>query len=370
MTSALFQPISLRSLQLPNRILVSPMCQYSAVDGVMTDWHLAHLTSLAISGAGLVMIEATGVELTGRITPGCTALCSDATERAIGRVVQAVHHYTPAAIGIQLAHAGRKASSRVPWEGGSLIRPEEGGWTTDAPSALPHTPGEPPPHALDAAGLERIRCAFADAARRAARAGLQAIEIHMAHGYLLHEFLSPIANHRNDAYGGTLEQRMRYPLEVFEAVRENFPGELPCGVRVSATDWVEGGWDIEQTVEFARQLKRRGCDWVDCSGGGISPAQKIPAGPGYQVPFARRVRAETGNATVAVGMITEPQQAEQIVAQGDADMVALARAMLYDPRWGWHAAAALGTRVSAPPQYWRSAPPDQRNLFANAKTTR
>jgi len=367
MTSALFQPLALRSLQLPNRIMVSPMCQYSAVDGAMSDWHLAHLASLATSGAGLVLIEATGVELDGRITPGCTALCSDATEGAMARTLEAVRRIAPAAIGIQLAHAGRKGSSRAPWDGGSQLPLGEGGWVTDAPSALPHASGELPPRALDPAGLRRIRDAFAAAARRAARLGLQALELHMAHGYLMHQFLSPLSNHREDAYGGSLEGRMRFPLEVFEAAREAWPAGLPCGVRVSATDWVEGGWDLDQTVAFAAELRQRGCDWIDCSSGGVSPAQKIAAGPGYQVPFARRVRAEAGLATIAVGLITEPLQAEQIIAAGDADMVALARGVLYDPRWGWHAAAALGATVSAPKQYWRCEPSSRRGLFREAR---
>jgi 2,4-dienoyl-CoA reductase-like NADH-dependent reductase (Old Yellow Enzyme family) len=366
MSSALFQPLSLRGLSLPNRIVVAPMCQYSADEGKATDWHLAHLTQMASSGAGLVFLEATGVELDGRITPGCLALFSDATEQALARVLESVRRMAPAHLGIQLCHAGRKGSSAAPWDGGRLLQPAEGGWLTQGPSALPHADGETPPRAMDAADLRRVREAFVDSARRAARIGLEAVELHMAHGYLLHQFLSPVANQRSDAYGGTLEARMRYPLEVFEAVRAVWPADRPCGVRISATDWVPGGWDLEQSVALAQALKRLGCDWIDCSSGGISPAQKLKPGPGYQVPFARRIRAETGLATIAVGMITDPAQAEAIVADADADLVALARGILYDPRWGWHAAAALGGQVAAPRQYWRSEPAAHRGLFSGA----
>ncbi len=368
MSSALFQPLALRGLQLPNRMVVSPMCQYSSEQGAATDWHIAHLSSMATSGASLVLLEACGVELAGRITPGCLALCDERTEAALARVIEIVTRLAPAALGVQLSHAGRKASSRVPWEGGTQWRPGEGGWATDAPSAIAHGEGEVPPHALDAAGLARIRQAFAESARRAASIGLRAVELHMAHGYLMHEFLSPIANQRTDAYGGSLENRMRYPLEIFEAVRAVLPDDIPCGVRVSATDWMDGGWTPDDTVAFAHELKRRQCDWIDCSSGGISPAQKIVPGPGYQVPFAQKVRRETGITTMAVGLITEPAQAERIVAEGDADLIALARGVLYDPRWGWHAAAALGAQVDAPRQYWRCQPASQRNLFTNALT--
>ncbi len=368
MTSALFRPLELRGLTLPNRIVISPMCQYSSDLGAATDWHVAHLASMASSGAGLVLLEATGVELTGRITPGCLALCDDRTEAALARVIEVVGRLAPAALGVQLSHAGRKASSRVPWEGGHQLLPADGGWVTDAPSARPHAEGELAPHALDLADLQRVRDAFADSARRAARIGLRAVELHMAHGYLLHQFLSPIANQRTDAWGGSLDNRMRFPLEVFDAVRAALPADLPCGVRVSATDWVEGGWTLEDTVAFAAELKRRGCDWVDCSSGGVSPAQKIAAGPGYQVPFARQVKQATGVTTMAVGMITDPQQAERIVAEGDADLVALARGALYNPRWGWHAAAALGGQVAAPRQYWRCQPAGHASLFAGSQS--
>ena len=280
-----------------------------------------------------------------------------------------VRKYSPIALAVQLAHAGRKGSSHLPWEGGQLIPVSEGGWVPYAPSALAHKEGEDLPQALDDAGLERVRAAFVAAAKRAMRLGLDAIELHSAHGYLLHEFLSPIANHREDRYGGSLDNRMRFPLEVFDAVRAAVPPDKPVGVKVSATDWVEGGWDLEQTIVYSRELQRRGVDWVDVSSGGISPAQQIPVKPSYQVPFAREVKQATGVNTIAVGLITEAQQAEEIIARGDANLVAIARGMLYDPRWPWHAAAELGASVEVPPQYWRSQPSEQKQLFDNAART-
>jgi NADPH2 dehydrogenase len=361
--SALFSPITLRGLTLANRIMVAPMCQYSSQHGEANDWHFTHINSLALSGAAMFCIEATAVEAIGRITPGCLGLWNDATEAALKPILASVRRHSKAAVAMQLAHAGRKASSHVPWDGGQQIPVSQGGWQAEAPSALPHKEGEAPPRALDAAGLQRVRDAFVATARRAERLGIDALELHCAHGYLLHQFLSQIANRRDDAYGGTLENRMRYPLEVFDAVRAAFPADRPVGVKVSATDWVEGGWDLEQTIAFARELKSRGVDWVDVSSGGVSPLQKIPLGPGYQVPFAESIEQATGVTTMAVGLITEARQAEEIVASGKADMVALARGMLYDPRWGWHAAAELGGEVAAPPQYWRSQPSTQKALF-------
>jgi 2,4-dienoyl-CoA reductase-like NADH-dependent reductase (Old Yellow Enzyme family) len=361
--SALFSPIKLRGLELPNRIMVAPMCQYSSVNGEANDWHFTHINTLALSGAAIFCIEATGVEAIGRITPGCLGLYDDATEAALKPIVASVRKHSKTAVIMQLAHAGRKASSHTPWDGGQLIPVSEGGWRPEGPSAVPHKEGEAPPLALDAPGLKRVRDAFVATAKRAERLGLDGLELHCAHGYLLHQFLSPIANRRTDQYGGALENRMRYPLEVFEAVRAAFPSEKPVGVKVSATDWVEGGWDLAQTIELARELKKRGVDWVDASSGGVSPQQKIPLGPGYQVPFAQAIKEATGVTTMAVGLITEAKQAEDIVASGKADMVALARAMLYDPRWGWHAAAELGGQVEAPPQYWRSQPSTQKALF-------
>jgi len=361
--SALFSPIKLRNLVLPNRIVVSPMCQYSAEQGLATDWHTIHLGGLAMSGAALLCIEATAVESAGRITPGCLGIWDDDRQAAIARVLASIRKYSKVRVAVQLAHAGRKASSDIPWEGGQQIPVSKGGWEAFAPSALPHKEGEVPPRALDAAGLDRIRKAFAAAARRAAALGLDAIEVHSAHGYLLHEFLSPLSNRREDDYGGSLENRMRYPLEVFEVVRAEFPKDKPVGVRLSASDWVAGGWDLDQSIAYATELKRRGADWIDVSSGGVSPLQKIPVTPGYQVPFAKAIKAATGLPTVAVGLITEAQQAQDILASGEADLIALARGMLYDPRWAWHAAAKLGGQVSAPPPYWRAPPREQKDLF-------
>jgi NADPH2 dehydrogenase len=361
--SALFSPIKLRGLELANRIMVSPMCQYSADDGAANDWHFTHINNLALSGAAMFCIEATHVEPIGRITPGCLGLWDDSTEAALKPILASVRKHSKAAVAMQLAHAGRKGSSYRPWQGGQQIPIAQGGWQTVAPSAIPHKEGELAPLALDADGLARIRDAFVDAAKRAERLGIDALELHGAHGYLLHQFLSPLANHRTDQYGGSLENRMGFPLEVFDAVRAVFPAAKPVGMRVSATDWVEGGWDLPQTIAFADALKRRGVDWIDVSSGGVSPLQKITLGPGYQVPFADTVKQETGLLTISVGLITEPKQAEEIIASGKADMVALARGMLYDPRWGWHAAAELGGQVAAPPQYWRSQPSTQKELF-------
>jgi len=361
--SALFSPIKLRGLALANRIMVAPMCQYSADDGEANDWHFTHINTLALSGAAMFCIEATHVEAIGRITPGCLGLWNDATEAALKPILASVRKHSHTAIAMQLAHAGRKGSSHTPWNGGQLIPIAEGGWQTVGPSAVPHKQGEAAPLALGAAGLARIRDAFVSAARRAERLGIDALELHGAHGYLLHQFLSPISNTRTDQYGGSLQNRMRYPLEVFDAIRAVFPAEKPIGIKVSATDWVEGGWDLAQTIEFVRELKQRGVDWIDASSGGVSPLQKIPLSPGYQVPFAQAIREATSVTTMAVGLITEAKQAEEIVASGNADMVALARGMLYDPRWGWHAAAELGGQVEAPPQYWRSQPSTQKALF-------
>jgi 2,4-dienoyl-CoA reductase-like NADH-dependent reductase (Old Yellow Enzyme family) len=362
----LFSPFALGPLQLRNRIVIAPMCQYSAVDGAATDWHLIHLGHLALSGAALLIIEATAVEAIGRITPGCLGLWSDATEAALGGVLRAVRAHSRMPIAIQLGHAGRKASSHVPWEGGMLIPADQpGGWRPVAPSALPQLPGEAPPELLDDAGIERIVGAFAEAARRAHRLGLDAIELHAAHGYLLHQFLSPISNQRSDAYGGSLAHRMRLPLQVFDAVRAAVPAAMPVGVRLSATDWVAGGWDAAQSLAFARELQRRGVSFLHVSSGGVSPQQKIPIGPGYQVGLAEALRRETGLPTIAVGLITEPEQAEAIVASGQADLVALARGMLFDPRWPWHAAAKLGAQVEVAPQYWRSQPRGMNGLFGD-----
>lgn len=355
--SVLFSPLRVGSLELRNRIVVAPMCMYSAKEGKATDWHLIHLGHLALSGAALLMIEATAVLPEGRISPEDLGLWSDETEEALARVIESVRTYSDTPIGIQLAHAGRKASSRVPWEGGGQLAPDDpSGWQTVAPSALPFREGEHPPLALDEAGIASVREAFAEAARRAARIGFDAVQIHAAHGYLLHEFLSPLSNQREDRYGGSLEGRMRFPLEVFDAVRAAFPAEKPVSVRVSGTDWVEGGWDVEQTIAFAQALEARGCAAIHVSSGGLSPVQRPPVGPSYQVPLARAVKAAARMPTVAVGLITGYEQAEAIVATGDADLVALGRTLLYNPRWPWHAAAHLGAKVKVPRQYLRAAP--------------
>jgi 2,4-dienoyl-CoA reductase-like NADH-dependent reductase (Old Yellow Enzyme family) len=360
----LFDPLHLGRLQLANRIVVAPMCQYSAEEGSATDWHMMHLGHLALSGAGLLTIEATAVSAVGRISPADLGFYSDANEQALARVLNAIRKHSPIKVAIQLSHAGRKASSESPWDGGAQIAPDAPrGWVAEAPSAIAHSAHEVPPLALDAQGLARVRDEFVMAAKRAARLGLDGIELHCAHGYLLHEFLSPLANRRTDDYGGSLENRMRFPLEVFEAMRAAFPAERPMWVRVSATDWVEGGWDVASTIAFVDALKARGCVAAHVSSGGVSSQQKIPLGPGYQVHLAQQVKEATGLTTIAVGMITEPEQAEAIVASGQADAVALARAMLYDPRWPWHAAAKLGAQVDAPPQYWRSQPREHAELF-------
>jgi 2,4-dienoyl-CoA reductase-like NADH-dependent reductase (Old Yellow Enzyme family) len=361
--SALFSPLSLGGLELHNRIVVAPMCQYSADEGRATDWHLIHLGHLALSGAGMLILEATAVEPAGRISPADLGLWSDETETALARVLDGVRRYSDMPLAIQLAHAGRKATTQEPWQGGGQVPIGQGGWPTLAPSVVPFAEADTAPQALDGDGMARIRQAFADSAKRAAAIGLEAIELHAAHGYLLHQFLSPLSNRRDDAYGGALENRLRYPLEVFEAVREAVPG-MPVGIRISASDWVAGGWDIAQSVAFAHALKRRGCDYIHVSSGGLSPEQKIPVVPGYQLPFAERIRAETGMPTMAVGLISGARQAEDAIASGQADMVALARGMLYDPRWPWHAAAELGATVRAPNQYLRSQPREYPGLFA------
>jgi 2,4-dienoyl-CoA reductase-like NADH-dependent reductase (Old Yellow Enzyme family) len=360
----LFEPVTFGDLRLANRIVIAPMCQYSAIDGCMTDWHLIHLGHLALSGAALLTIEATAVLPEGRISYGDVGLYDDATEAAMARTLESVRRHSPIPIAIQLGHAGRKASTDLPWYGGLQIPPSaDNGWQTHAPSALGFEAADNPPVALDDEGLKRIREAFADAARRAARLGIDAVQLHGAHGYLIHQFLSPLSNRRSDNYGGSLENRMRFPLEVFDVVRNAFPAAKPVTMRVSGTDWVAGGWDIEQTVIFARTLEARGCSAIHVSSGGLDPRQEIPSGPGYQVPLARAVRKAVGIPVIAVGLITEPEHAEAIIGNGDADLVALARAILYDPRWPWHAAAQLGAQVTAPKQYLRSQPRAYKDLF-------
>jgi 2,4-dienoyl-CoA reductase-like NADH-dependent reductase (Old Yellow Enzyme family) len=362
--SALFSPFEVGKLRLENRIVIAPMCQYSAEDGCMTDWHLIHLGNLSHSGAALLTIEATAVTPEGRISYADVGLWSDENETAMSRVLTSVRRWSKVPIAIQLGHAGRKASTEKPWLGGTQIAHDApNGWQTVAPSPIAWAEGQNPPLELSSEGLDRIRRAFAEAAIRAARLGLDAVQIHAAHGYLLHQFLSPLSNHRDDQYGGSLENRMRFPLEVFDAVRSFFPADRPVTVRVSATDWVEGGWSLDDTIAFARNLENRGCAAIHVSSGGLHPAQNIPIGPSYQVPLARAVKKAVNIPVVAVGLITGFEQAEAIVGTGDADLVALARGVLFDPRWPWHAAAHLGGRVNAPEQYLRSQPRQFRDLF-------
>jgi 2,4-dienoyl-CoA reductase-like NADH-dependent reductase (Old Yellow Enzyme family) len=364
--SLLFSPLTFQPpqgpLTLANRIVIAPMCQYSAEQGRATDWHLMHWGQLLNSGAGMLTLEATAVSAEGRITPGCLGLWDEATAAALHDKLDRARALAPAMpVCIQLGHAGRKASSAAPWDGGQLIALSEGGWLPLAPSALPHLPHEAAPAALDAQGIAKVRRDFVAAARRSADIGIEAIELHAAHGYLLHQFLSPLANQRSDAYGGSFENRIRLTLEVFDDVRSAFGGTL--GVRISGTDWVEGGWSVEETAELACLLKARGAQFVHISSGGVSPLQKITLGPEYQVHLARAVRERSGLVTFAVGLITEPEQAEGVLARGDADLVALARAFLYQPRWGWQAAAALGGQVQARPAYWRCLPRQAQGVF-------
>lgn len=361
----LFEPLDVAGVSLRNRIVIAPMCQYSAVGGNMTDWHLIHLGQLALSGAALLTIEATAVLPEGRISYADVGLWNDDNEAAMRGILDSIRRWSDIPIAIQLAHAGRKASTDLPWNGGAQIAPEhQHGWQTEAPSAVPFADGDHAPVALDRAGLGRIRDAFAASAVRAARLGLDAVQIHAAHGYLLHQFLSPLSNHREDEYGGSLENRMRFPLEVYDAVRAAFPPERPVTVRVSGTDWVEGGWTVEETAIFAQALEARGAAAIHVSSGGLDPRQQIPVGPSYQVPLARAVKKAVKIPVVAVGLITDFDQAEAIVGTGDADLIALARGILYDPHWPWHAAAHLGAQVKAPKQYLRSQPHQFRELLS------
>jgi 2,4-dienoyl-CoA reductase-like NADH-dependent reductase (Old Yellow Enzyme family) len=352
----LFTPLKIREITLRNRIAVSPMCEYSSDDGFANDWHLVHLGSRAVGGAGLVMVEATAVEARGRITPGDHGIWKDAHIEMLTRIAAFIKKQGAVA-GIQIAHAGRKASCHVPWvKNGAPLTAEEGAWVTVAPSAVPFRDGDPPPVALDKAGIAEIVQAFAAAARRALAAGFEVLEIHGAHGYLTNEFLSPLSNRRTDEYGGSFENRIRFLRETVAAVRAVWPERLPLWVRISATDWKEGGWTIDDSVKLAAELRNRGVDLIDCSSGGSAADAKIPLGPGYQVPFAERIRKETGILTGAVGMITEPLQAEEIIASGQADVVLLAREFLRDPYWPLHAARALGVDMAPPVQYSRAFP--------------
>ena len=349
--SRLFEPLTLRGVTSRNRIWVAPMCQYSAVDGMPGDWHLVHLGARAVGGAGVVLTEATAVSPEGRISPQDTGIWNDEQAGAWARIVAFVQSQGALA-GVQLAHAGRKASARRPWEGRGVVPPEDGGWTPVGPGDLPF-PGLADPVALDAAGIEKVRADFVAATRRALQAGFDVVEVHAAHGYLLHEFLSPLSNTRTDGYGGDLAGRMRLVLEVVEDVRAVWPQDKPLVLRISASDWTEGGWTPEDSVALAKEAAARGVDLVDCSSGGNVPAE-VPVGPGYQVPLASAVRAGAGVATGAVGLITEPEQAEQVLVDGHADVVLLARELLRDPHWPLRAAAALGADVAWPVQYERA----------------
>jgi 2,4-dienoyl-CoA reductase-like NADH-dependent reductase (Old Yellow Enzyme family) len=349
----LFSPLTIRGVTFRNRIAVSPMCEYSSVDGYANDWHLVHLGSRAVGGAGLVMTEAAAVEPRGRISPADLGIYRDEHIEMLARITRFIREQG-AVPGIQLAHAGRKASTRVPWEGGAVIPESDGGWPAVAPSPIPFRPAEPAPRELTRSEIGVIVEAFAAAARRAVAAGFQLIEIHAAHGYLINEFLSPLANHRADEYGGTFDGRIRFALEVAAAIRAGWPDSLPLFMRISAIDWVEEGWQVEDSVELARRLRPLGVDLIDCSSGGVVPYAKIQPGPAYQAPFAERIRRESGILTGAVGMITEPRQADAIVRTGQADMVLLAREFLRDPYWPLHAAKALDVTAAIPKQYSRA----------------
>ncbi len=355
MAVKLFSTLKIRGLEFRNRIFVSPMCQYSATDGVPNDWHFVHLGSRAVGGAALVIAEATGVTPEGRISPGDLGIWNDEQVKAFKRITSFIIAQG-AVPGIQLAHAGRKGSMPLQWIDQRVLQASQGGWQTVAPSPIPFDEGYSTPHGLSKSEISELVKKFAEAAHRALAAGFKVIEIHMAHGYLLHEFLSPLSNQRKDEYGGTLEGRMKFPLQVAEAVRNAWPSDLPLFVRISSTDWAEGGWDLQQSIEFARQLKETEIDLIDCSSGGNIRGAKIPLGPGYQVPFASAIRKETGIATAAVGLITEPQQAEDILQRGDADAIVLARAFLRDPYWPLHAAQELSVDIPWPIQYMRAKP--------------
>lgn len=361
--SMLFSPLTLGNLTLPNRIIIAPMCQYAAENGKATEWHMMHFGTLSHSGAGLFIIEATAVTPEGRISPQDLGLWDDDTERALLPIIRAVRKHSAIPLGIQLSHAGRKASTCVPWAGRAFLSPEQGGWQTLAPSAQPYHPDDIPPVAMSHAQIKNLIDAFAASAKRADRLGFDVIEIHAAHGYLLHQFLSPLTNLRDDEYGGSLSNRLRLLHDVYLAVRKSVASHKVVGVRISATDGVDAGWDLAQSITLGTMLKQLGCDYIHVSSGGLSPLQQIKPAPNYQVPFARKIREETGLTTFAVGLITEPEQAEAIVATGDADAVALARAILFNPRWPWHAAVKLQAQVTTAPQFWRSEPRYASGLF-------
>jgi 2,4-dienoyl-CoA reductase-like NADH-dependent reductase (Old Yellow Enzyme family) len=361
--SALFSPIGLRGLTLPNRIVVSPMCQYNSTEGCAADWHLMHLGSLSMGAAGLLMVEMTNVTMQGRISPRCATLCTDANELALKRVIDFCRAYGVARLGLQLAHAGRKGSQQPPAEGGKVLAPDQGGWETVGPSPIPFGSGWPVPHELTRAEIEQLILDHVQAVRRAERIGFDVIEMHGGHGYLIHQFLSPLSNQRRDEYGGSLDNRMRFPLETFKAMRAAWPAPKPLGIRLSVTDWIEGGWTPVEALVLAQRLKLLGCDYIDTTTGGLDPRQRIPLSPGYQVPFAARLRRDAQIVTMSVGLIDKPEQAEQIIAGGEADLVVLGRAALYDPRWAWHAAEALGADTAYAAKYKVCHPSLRPELF-------
>jgi 2,4-dienoyl-CoA reductase-like NADH-dependent reductase (Old Yellow Enzyme family) len=369
MTAPLFSSFQLRSVEFANRMGVSPMCQYSSQDGFATDWHLVHLGSRAQGGAGLVMTEASAILPEGRISPDDLGIWKDEHIPNLQRIAGFVHSQGSRA-GMQLAHAGRKASTQSPFVGNGVVLPKDGGWQPVAPSAIAFSPSYAMPAALDLRGIDAVVEGFRKAAVRALHAGFDFVELHAAHGYLLHEFLSPLSNHRTDLYGGSLANRSRLVVEVADAVRSVWPDHLPLFVRISATDWVEGGWNIDESVQLAGLLREHGVDLVDCSSGGLVPDAKVPMGPGYQVEFAARIRREAGIATAAVGLITEPEQAGAIISRGEADFVFLARAMLRDPYWPVHAAGVLGEAASWPKQYLRAAPSNSPARVAAEESSR
>jgi len=365
MASVLFSPFTMRGLTLANRIVVSPMCQYASEDGSATDWHIQHLGSFSLGAAGLVMTEMTMVSRIGRISYKCAGLYSDENEMALKRVIDFCKSVGVAKQGIQIGHAGRKASTTPPGQGARPLTADEGAWETLGPSPIPFGEGWPVPREMTKADMKQVTNEFVSAVQRADRVGYDLVELHGGHGYLLSEFISPLANQRKDEYGGSIENRMRYPLEVFAACRAVWPKDKPMGIRVSAVDWVEGGTTIEDTVAYARELKKLGCDYVDVSSGQVDLRQQIPFAPGYNAPFAERVRREAAIPTMTVGLITQARQAEEIVASGKADLIAIARGALYDPRWAWHAAEELGVETEYPPR-GRAAHPSMRpQVFPN-----
>ena len=367
MTGKLFTPIQLRDLSLANRVVVSPMGQYNSTNGVANDWHLMHLGQFSLGGAALVMTEVNAVNPAGRVSHRCAGLWSDESELGLKRVIDFCKQYGVAAHGIQLGHSGRKGSTQTVAEGGAPLSPDSGGWQSVAPSPIPFAPGWQTPKTLTVKQMNEIRRDFVAAVERANRIGYDLVELHAGHGYLLHEFMSPLSNHRNDGYGGSLANRIRFPLEVFAAMRAVWPGTKPMGIRVSATDWIEGGWDVDDTIILARELEAIGCDYIDVSSGALDLRQQIPVGPGYQVPLSAKVRAAVGIPTMTVGLITDAREAEEIVSSGKADMIALARGAMWNPRWAWHAAEELGADAVYAPKMLACHPKLRPSLFPRYK---